>query len=272
MIRAAVIGCGPMGARHARKLSKMRNVDLIGVCDTKAIRADVLAEEIGCDSVDDYWDFIGAVDCVVVATNPATHGEVAECFLNEHVHVLVEKPIATSERAAESMMDTAQANQMVLQVGHIERFNPVFKRIANVVKFPFQIEVERYSTPTYQRHDVDVVLDLMIHDIDMLLSLNKSKVKRITGSGNRETAVAELEFSDGSIAVLRADRNAKTRSRVWTLDEGRHYLIGEYDSLQDELKHFIECIAEGKEPIVGGEAGMQALKVALEISRQIEEG
>ena len=269
MIRAAVIGCGPMGRRHAHKLAKMKDVDLVGVCDTNDVRADTLAEEVGCDSVEDYWSLIDEVDCAVVATNPATHGEVSTTLMNAMIHVLVEKPMAVSGKEADAMIEYATVNNLVLQIGHIERFNPVFKRISQVVKYPFEIVAERYSTPTYQRHDVDVVLDLMIHDIDMALSLNKSEVKEVVGSGNRDTAIAEVNFADGSVAVFRADRNAKTRQRVWEVNQDKHYLIGNYDSLADELKHFLDCVRECKDPEVGGEEGARALKVALEISQQV---
>lgn len=269
MIRAAVIGCGPMGQRHAHKLKKMKDVDLVAVCDTNEVRAERLADEVGCDSAEDYWSLIGDLDCAVVATNPGTHGEICTTLLNEMVHVLVEKPIATSEKEAQAMTECADDNDLVLQVGHIERFNPVFKRVANVVRYPFEIVAERYSTPTFQRFDVDVVLDLMIHDIDMVLALNKSEIRDITGSGNRETAIAEVQFGDGSVAVLRADRNAKTRQRVWEVNQDKHFLIGEYDSLTDELKHFLTCIREGRKPEVGGEEGTRALRVALEISSQV---
>ena len=270
-MRMAVIGCGPMGVRHAQKLARMADVDLIGVCDTNEYRADKLAGEVGCDPVQEYWDLNGEIDAAVVATNPGTHGEICYHLMGEGIHVLVEKPMATTEKGAADMQLAAETNGVVLQVGHVERFNPVFNRISQVAGIPFQVEVERHSPVAFQAVEVDVVLDLMIHDIDLILSLAKTEVSRITGSGTRDSAIAELRFVDGSVAVLRANRKAKTRSRVWTVNEDKHYLIGEHDAIHDELRHFIDCIRKGEQPVVSGREGAAALKVALEVSRQIRE-
>ena len=271
-MRMAVIGCGEMGKLHARKLAKMDDVDLVGVCDTNDIRAEGLAEELGVDAFHDYWEVSGEIDAAVVATNPYSHGPIAEFLLLNDTHVLVEKPLAVTSEVAEHLAELSRENGTVLQVGHIERFNPMFKRIAHTLTYPFEIEAHRFSPVSFRGHEVDVVLDLMIHDIDMVLTLARTDVSRVTGSGDRDTAIAELAFIDGSVAVLRADRKAKTRSRVWKVGDSKHYLIGEHDSLADELRHFIDCVREGRKPDVTGEQGCAALKVALEVSRQVREG
>ena len=267
-MRMAVIGCGRMGTLHARKLAEMKDVDLVGVCDSDVAQAEFLGDKLGCDWFHRHGD-LPALDAAVVATNPGSHGQVCDDLLNRVIHVLVEKPMAISEADARYMAETAEVNGLVLQVGHIERFNPVFKRM--LVGIPFKIEADRHSPVSFRQFDVDVVLDLMIHDIDLVLSLAKTEVCKITGSGTRDIAVAELRFIDGSIATLRANRKAKTRSRVWNVNDDKHYLLGEYDALQDELRHFIDCVRNGEKPIVGGRDGAAALKIALEISRQIRE-
>ena len=270
-MRMAVIGCGQMGTLHAKKLAAMPDIDLVAVCDTNEVRSERLADEVGCDAEVDYMNLGGEIDAVVVATNPGSHGEICDGFLRNHIHVLVEKPIAMSESDAKHMTGLAEDNRLVLQVGHIERFNPIFRRIVEIIEFPFQIEVHRHSRVEFRQQEVDVVLDLMIHDIDMVLSIARTDVSNITGSGNRDMAIAELKFIDGSVAVLHANRKAATRTRTWCVNDEKHYLMTEEDYLTEELRHFIECVSDGKQPRVGGKEGSAALKVALEISRQIRE-
>ena len=268
-MRMAVIGCGPMGSLHARKLAGMKDIDLVGVCDHHGVRADILAEELRCDAYHDYWHFIDEVEAVVVATSPTSHGAICDEIIQAHVHVLVEKPITTFEADAKHITRVAEETGIVLQVGHIERFNPVFRRIASVIGHPFKIEVERHCTESDRQIEVDVALDLMIHDIDLVLSMAKPGVSSITASGCRDSAIAELRFPDGSVAILRANRKAATKNRVWSVNDDKHYLLGEYDCLTDELRLFIECIRAGKRPCVGGREATAALSVALEISKQV---
>lgn len=269
-MRIAVIGCGEMGKKHARKLSGMKDIDLIGVCDPDDIRADTLAEELGCDSYHDHWEFLGEVDAAVVATNPNAHGEVACDLLNNGVHVLVEKPIAMSDREARTLMRTAGTIGVVLQVGHIERFNPVFRRISSAINCPFTIEAHRHAEVDTRIHEVGVVLDLMIHDIDLVLSIAKSELSKVSASGTSDYALAELRFEDGSVAVLHANRKAWEKYRMWVVNDDKHYLITDHDYLTEELRHFIDCIRGGDKPLVGGEEGRAALKVALEVTRMVK--
>lgn len=268
-MKLAVIGCGDMGERYARRLIAMKDVELVGVCDKAPGRAESLGDKLGVDSYRDYWDVFGEIDAAVVATNAQSHFEVCLDVIGANSHVLVEKPFVTRMEDAVMLIHDAELNDVVIQVGHIERFNPVFGLIRKNVTYPFQIEAQRFSPVSFRRFDIDVVLDLMIHDIDMVLTLAKTDVSRVTGSGSRDRAVAKLTFIDGSEAVLRADRKAKTRSRVWTLGGDKYYLIGEHDCLTDQLQHFLDCIQQGRKPDVDGQQGTRALEVALEISRQV---
>ena len=270
-MRLAVIGCGQMGTLHAKKLAAMRDIDLVAVCDKNDIRAERVADEFGCDAEVDYTNLEGEVDAVVVATNPGSHWRICDEFLMNHIHVLVEKPITTSEFEANHLTGVAEENRLVLQVGHVERFNPVFRRIAASIESPFQIEAHRHSRVEFRQQEVDVVLDLMIHDIDLVLSIARTELSKITGSGSRDTAIAELKFIDGSVATLHANRKAATRTRMWCVNDEKHYFITEEDYLSEELRHFIDCIRKGEQPRVGGKEGSAALRVALEISRQIQE-
>ncbi len=272
-MRMAVIGCGDMGKRHARVLSGMKDIDLVAVCDQNDIRADTLAEELGCDSIYEHYELWGEVDAAVVATNATRHFEVCDDLLSNDIHVLVEKPIAVTTEQAERMDEVARLNGMMLQVGHIERYNPAVKRMLSVIsgmEAPFKIEAERLSVAGFRKFDVDVVLDLMIHDIDLFLSVARSPVKRVTASGTWDYALAEIELQDGTTATMRANRLAETRGRSWGINDERHFLITEHDSLKDELRDFIDCVREGRRP--GAGAALDSLDVALEASRQIREG
>ena len=270
-MRIAVIGCGRMGKLHARKLACMNDVDLVGVVDNDDLKAEVLAEELGCDSFEEYWDLFGELDAAVVATPPHSHASICKSLIENSIHVLVEKPITTDVDEALSLCHLAHDTGMVLQVGHIERFNPVFKRIAETITHPFDVEAYRHSRVEFRQQDVDVVLDLMIHDIDLVLSLAQTEISKITASGAREAVIAKIKFIDGSSAILHANRKAGATSRFWSVNDEKHYLIGEYDCLTDELRQFIGCVRNGDKPRVNGQDGTAALKVALEISRQIQE-
>jgi predicted dehydrogenase len=266
----AVIGCGDMGKRHARALSRMDDVDLVAVCDKSDIRADALSEELGCDPVYEYYDLWGEVDAAVVATDAHSHREVAVDLMENGIHVLVEKPMAVSMLQAEEMDDRAKENDVVLQVGHIERFNPVVGRVIDVVRSkgpPFHVEAERLGVSGFRLFDVDVILDLMIHDIDILRSMSHSRVRRVTATGVWDCALAEIEMEDGSTATFRADRKAKTRARRWSINDETHFIITDHDCLHDELRHFIGCAKDGKRP--GCDQDKDSLWLALGASWQI---
>ena len=267
----AVIGCGPMGIRHARRLAAMRDVDLVAVCDRDDVAADTLGMELGVRSYYNHLWFLDAMDAAVVATPPTTHRVIAEELLEASIHVLVEKPMTTSEWDAERLVRIAETSGKVLQVGHIERFNPIFRRIADAIEAPFQIEAVRHNLIELREREVDVALDLMIHDIDLVLSIARSEVSGITASGNWDFVIAEVRFGDGSLAVLNANRKAATQSRFWTVNDQTHHLIGEHDALADELAHFVYCARQGSKPRVGAREGAAALRVALEIGRQIRD-
>lgn len=269
-MRFAVVGCGKMGRLHASKLAAMRDVELVAVCDTMPFAAGTLADQLGCDWVVNHADLnpdgAGLVDAAVVATPAKTHAAIARDLLESGIHVLVEKPIALETDDAEQLTELAEAAGLVLQVGHLERFNQTFDQIA--AKSSLAIYAQRHCLPN-GKADVDVALDLMIHDIDLILSLTGDAPIRVAASGNQDTAVAELHFPDGSTPRLFADRKAAARETMWTVDGESFKLLGEHDCLHDQLRHFIDCIRTGSSPKVGGREATAALRVALEISRQI---
>lgn len=214
-IKIGVIGVGNMGQHHARVLSFLKDVELVGVSDINVDRGLDTASKYRVRFFEDYRDLLPYVEAVCIAVPTRLHHEVGMTCLSAGVHVLVEKPIAASIAEAESLVNAAAESQCILQVGHIERFNPAFQELSKVLKTEelLAIEAHRMSPYSNRANDVSVVLDLMIHDIDLLLDLAASPVVRLTASGSRASdsgyldyVTATLGFANGIVATLTASK------------------------------------------------------------------
>jgi predicted dehydrogenase len=214
-IRIGVIGVGNMGQHHARILSMMKDVELVGVSDIKVERGLETASRYRIRFFEDYRDLIGHVDAVCVAVPTRSHRAVGLTCLQAGLHVLIEKPIAASIAEAESLVNAAAEAHCILQVGHIERFNPAFRELHKILKTEelLALEAHRMSPYSDRANDVSVVLDLMIHDIDLLLELAASQVVKLTASGSHASnsgyldyVTATLGFANGIVATLTASK------------------------------------------------------------------
>jgi predicted dehydrogenase len=223
-LRVGVVGVGHLGQHHARILSKMPGVRLVGVADASAERAAAIADRHRTSAVSDYRKLIGAVDAAVVAVPTVLHREVAGAFLARGIAVLVEKPMAGSLAEAEQLAAMAHASGAVLQVGHIERFNPALQALERLAVRPKYIDSERLSTFTFRSTDIGVVFDLMIHDLDLILAMVPAPVRSVAAVGvsvfgdHEDVADARIEFEDGTVAHITASRAsyaASRKMRIW---------------------------------------------------------
>lgn len=306
-LRAAVIGVGYLGNFHAQKYASLPGVTLAAVVDSDAARAAEIAGRYGTRACTDYRDILGELDLVSIVVPPAKHHEIARDCLVAGVHALVEKPLTETVVQAEELIRLADRGRLVLQVGHLERFNPVVGALRSRIASPTLIEAQRFSAYQQRGTEVDVVLDLMIHDIDIVLSLVPGAVRAIHSSGTAvatnsiDIAHARLEFENGCVAELAASRVSQAPSRtmkvyqdgaylaldymthelrVGTVRDGRELpagreltfeteTLGRRDILMDEIASFIDAVRRGAQPAVTGEDGKRALEVAIEISHRI---
>jgi predicted dehydrogenase len=223
-LRVGVVGVGHLGQHHARILSKMPGVRLVAVADSSAERAAAIAARFQTTAVADYRKLLDLVDAVVVAVPTVLHREIAGAFLARGIAALVEKPMAGTLSEAEQLVATARASGAVLQVGHIERFNPALKALERLAVRPKYIDVERLSTFTFRSTDIGVVLDLMIHDLDLVLAMVPAPVRSVAAVGvsvfgdHEDVADARIEFQDGTVAHVTASRAsyaAVRKMRIW---------------------------------------------------------
>jgi predicted dehydrogenase len=242
-IRIGVIGIGNMGQHHVRILSQLKDVELIGISDINLERGLETASRYRVRFFEDYHDLLPHIDAVCVAVPTRLHYEVGMACLNAGVHVLLEKPIAASIAEAESLVNSAAEARCLLQVGHIERFNPAFQELAQVLKTESLIAFEAHRMSPYanRANDVSVVLDLMIHDIDLLLDLNTSPIIRLSASGMRsenspylDYVTATLGFANGTMASLTASKVSHQKRRQ-ILAHCKQSLI-EADFLHNEIQ------------------------------------
>ena len=304
-MRVAVIGVGHLGQHHARILAGMPGVDLIGVVDTNLQRAREIADAHGTTVVEDAASLVNVVDAVVVATPTASHAAVAAPFLDAGMAVLIEKPLARSLEEADSLVARARARGATLAVGHTERFNPAVEVARPLLTAPRFIEGHRLGTFPDRSLDIDVVFDLMIHDIDVVLSVVKSPVAGIDAVGvpvltpRFDIANVRLRFENGCIANLTASRISRDRVRkirffqpesyvaidfaaqeveVWRLVrppagvpsiEGGPVPVERAEPLARELQDFLAAVREGRDAAVTGEAGRHALELAQRITDQM---
>jgi predicted dehydrogenase len=303
-LRVAVVGVGYLGRFHAMKYAALPDCELVAVVDAEFERAASLAHELGCEVFTDIAALTGRVDAVSLVVPTRLHHALARQLLNAGLHVLVEKPITTSEAEATDLIEVARRHGLLLQVGHLERFNPAVQHLAGQVGTPLFIESQRLAPFNPRGADVSVVLDLMIHDIDIILDLVRQPLLHIDASGARvistdvDIASARLRFANGCVANVTASRistRPERRMRIFqrngyfSLDfqarsletrqllsdadpPGIHTERAEFeqgDALRAEIEHFLDCIRNTRPPLVGGEEGRQALVTALEISRQL---
>jgi len=223
-LRVGVVGVGHLGRHHARVLAALPDVDLVGVVDSRPDQAAAVAEACGTAAHADHRELIGRVDAVSVAVPTRFHRSVAGAFLERGIPTLVEKPLATSLAEAEELVALAEANATLLQVGHIERFNPALNALDGLAFRPKYITAERLGVYTFRSTDIGVVLDLMIHDIDLVLSMVAAPVRSVQAvgvgvfGGHEDVANARVEFEDGCVANLTASRasfQAVRKMRLW---------------------------------------------------------
>ncbi len=308
-IRTAVIGVGYLGRFHAQKYARLAESDLVAIVDLDAGRAAEIAAEVHTGSLTDYRQLIGKVDAVSIVTPTPQHFAIARDFLSAGIHVLLEKPMTKSLAEADELIEVAGKSGALLQVGHLERFNSAFAAVRNRLSSPMFVETDRLALFNERGLEVDVVLDLMIHDIDIILTIINSPVKCIHASGVSvlsrlpDIATVRIEFENGAVANLTASRisiKAMRKLRIFQencyfsadYSEKRAYAvykeaesgedgfpqlslenfeIVEKDALEEEISSFMRAVRAGSRPEVDGEQGRRALAVALEISRLIEE-
>ena len=299
-INVAVVGVGRLGEIHAKIYKELENVNLVAVCDTDKERLNNVSSSLGVKGVSNYNDLVGTVEAVSVAVPTVLHFEVANKFLKNNVHALVEKPFTTTLKEADKLIRIARKKRLILQVGHIERFNSAFSATQKLIKDPKFIECHRLSPFPNRSLDIGVVLDLMIHDIDIVLGLVNSPIKRIEAVGVcvlttlEDIANARITFKNGCICNLTASRISDEWMRKIRIFLENAYISLDYKNeeafiykkegtsiskeslpiekeqpLQKELSHFIACVLENKEPLVSGQIARAALCVALEIQKQI---
>ena len=302
-LRAAVIGTGYLGRFHAQKYAALPDVTLAFVVDTNADRAAAMGAELGVPHTTDVRELLGQVEVTSVVTPTLHHHEVSLPLLNAGIHVLVEKPITTTEDQARQLMAAAAASGVVLQVGHLERFNPAVQVLLKEIESPLFIEAHRLSKFSGRATDVDVVLDLMIHDLDILLTLVKSPLKEVRATGvpvmtpNVDLANARLSFENGCTANLTASRMSFKDMRKFRVFHPGGYIAadcaakenlifrkpttpgtlpvpetvdhGPTDNLLAEINAFIAAV-RGEGPVaVTGQEGLRALQVATLVNEAI---
>lgn len=305
-IKFGVIGAGKIGTYHVRTLSKMPQVELVGVCDSNLWRAQMLAWRYNSVAYKHYQDLISQVDALVVAVPTEYHAEVGLAAMEKGVHCMVEKPLASTVEEAKKLLELSQAKKVVLQVGHVERFNPAVLETLKHVKNPRFITIERLGPYDPRVSSIGVILDLMIHDLDILLTMIDSPVESFEAVGagllsrHEDIANVRIRFKSGCIADVTASRISLERARRMRIYQEESYISVDYvsarlkiykkknpevKSLKDidvvypklekqepiraELIHFIDCIHNSRKPWPSGEGGIKALKLALQITDEL---
>lgn len=306
-LRVGVIGVGYLGRFHARIYNDMQGVELVGVADTDRETADRVAGEYGTRALYDPMALLDEVDVVSVVVPTSLHRQVALPYLEKGVHMLLEKPVASTLEDARVIVEMARKHGATLQIGHLERFNAGIMALADHVNEPRFIEAHRLGPFVERATDVDVVTDLMIHDIDIILSLVGEELTNISATGTPvltdhvDIANARLEFANGAVANVTASRVSSKkfrRIRVFgrnsyrainfvdqqlevayrgEIPEGQKYPEIVYEShsitpsqpLDAELEHFIDVVRRSEQPLVSGEDGIQALRVAMQVTEII---
>lgn len=299
-MRVAVVGAGYLGQHHARIYSELEGIELVGVVDVDSKRAEEIAGKYASRPFSDYRDIINKVDALSIVVPTTYHYDIALDCLRSGKDVIVEKPITTTVSEADELISEAERMDRILQVGHLERYNPGVMAVSEMIEKPLFFESLRVSPFLNRATDVDVTLDLMIHDIDIVLSLASSPLKNISAIGfssvteKIDEARAWIEFDNGAVAFFTASRIAKEKQRKLRIFQENSYIELDYqqgdirsfsrngaheaikpeyrESLKEELKDFLRCVALRERPKVSGVEGRDALSVALEINSLIKKG
>lgn len=305
-VKLGVIGVGHLGQYHVKNLITLPDVELVGIVDTNSQRAQEISHRYNVTAYPDYRELVGKVDGVTIVVPTLYHYEVGKFFLEKGIHTLLEKPITSTLKEASELVRLSKEKHAILQVGHVERFNAGLVKLREYIKNPMFIEGHRLASFDPRVKDIGVVMDLMIHDIDIVLSLIKSEIRQIDAIGVKvltpyeDIANARITFQNGCIANLTASRISPQKMRKIRLFQEDGYFSLDYmkpeleiyrkvntasgitiipekivfdvnESLKRELESFVQSVQEGKPPLVTGEKGKDALEVALEITEQINQ-
>ncbi len=302
-IRVAVVGVGQFGQNHVRVVGQSPRAELVAVVDTDAARAAEAAARAGCLALTDHRALAGKVDAAIVAVPTSVHAEVGCALLEGGIDVLIEKPIAPDVAAADRLIAAAEMRDRMLQVGHLERFNPAVVALERVANHPLFFEIHRLNLFSPRSLDVDVVLDLMIHDIDILLSLVPYELEEIRAAGisilsaKVDIANVRMQFQGGCVANLTASRVSTERVRKLRLFQPRQYISLDYgrqdavvfsvdgnrqigfeqlavekgEPLAAQFDAFVDAVESRRTPKLDGRSARRTLEVALAILAKIEE-
>lgn len=304
-IKSAVIGVGYLGKFHAQKYAELPQSELVAVCDSNAEAASSVAGDLKTRAFNSINDLLSEIDAVSIVVPTQLHHEIAKRCLQAGKHVLLEKPMTTTLEEANELISLAKDNNCVLQIGHLERFNPAILALENTLSEPLFIESHRVAPFNPRGADVNVILDLMIHDIDIILDIVGSDVEDIDAKGvavlsnDIDIANARIKFSNGCVANVTASRagmKSERKMRIFQHDayisvdfqnkkvgihrkgdgemfpgianiESEDHEFEQGDALKAEIESFLDCISNNKMPKVSGEAGARALATAIEITR-----
>jgi len=300
-VKVGIIGVGYLGMQHARIASYLEEAELKAVADIDFKKALEIGNRHGVSYYQNYEEMMDEVDAGIVSTPTSEHFRISMSLLERGKHVLVEKPITETVEQAEQLVELARKNGLLLQVGHLERFNPAVEVVENMISDPKFIEVQRLGSFSARSLDVDVVKDLMIHDLDIILALIKDEVNVIRSSGIHvlsdkvDIANARLEFKGGCVATLTASRVHQGKVRKLRIFEPTSYYSIDYidqevkvfplsgrqtdiktlktkkeEPLKKELENFLRCQAEGRPGKVSGEEGLRALRLAYDVLKEME--
>lgn len=300
-LRVGVVGVGHHGRQHVRIYRELPGVAITAVADTDSEKLKSVSDQWGVSTYGDYCDIASEVDAVSIASPTTSHHEIANYFLSSGKHVFVEKPMASTVEEADDLIRLAEWNERVLQIGHVERFNPAIKALTKLLHDPGFIECHRLCRYNPRGCDVGVVLDLMIHDIDIILALVNDRIKSISAVGvnvlsdSEDIASARIEFEKGCIANLTASRVSFDNMRKIRIFQRDAYISLDYEKqegliyrkqegkivrspvptqkaepLKLELESFVRCIKTSSRPPVSAEQGRRALEIAMEIVRHIQ--
>ncbi len=308
-MKTAVIGVGHLGREHARIYASLKGVELVAVCDTSEAHGRAIAEKYGAGFSADYRSVLGEVEAVSVATPTINHHQITCDCLDAGVHVLVEKPIAQTVAEADQMIELAERKGLILQVGHIERFNPAFRELQKQVSRPRFFEAHRMGIFTPRSLDIDVVMDLMVHELDIVSSLVRSEVAKLEAVGipiltpKIDLANARLEFANGCVANITASRVSGERLRKLRVFQPNEYFSLDYaeqqvvtcrltpptnpgalpeivagnleiakrEPLLAEIEAFVSSVQTRTTPVVTGVEGRHALSLAIQVLDRIKE-
>jgi predicted dehydrogenase len=308
-LRVGVVGAGYLGKFHAEKYARMDNVNLVGVVDIREHRAETVANKFNTKAYLNYKDLFGRVDAVSVVVPTIDHFNVTRDFLENDIDVLIEKPMTTTLEEADELIRFSESKGLIMQIGHLERFNPAVVALKDIVKKPMFIESHRLSIFKERSTDVSVVLDLMIHDIDIILNFVGSEIVNIQAagipviSGHVDIANARLEFLNGCVTNVTASRISTKNERKIRLFQKDAYISVDFanqgitviqmngkidgglipgmdikqisfetgDALENELKSFVKAVERRETPEVTAQMGRDALKIALSIMNQISD-